>query len=50
MKHVDFRHSLKFEHKDPFDRIIIAQSTAEKLILISKDESIKKYKVKMLWK
>ena len=49
-KHLIAQMKLKFEHKDPFDRIIIAQSIAEKLILISKDDSIKKYKVKMLWK
>jgi len=42
---------LKFypNHKDPFDRIIIAQAKTEKLPLISLDKEFKKYGVKLLW-
>ena len=36
-------------HKDPFDRMIIAQSRLENMSLISKDKNIKKYKVPMVW-
>ena len=36
-------------HKDPFDRIIIAQSNVENMSLISKDKNIKKYKVPIVW-
>jgi PIN domain nuclease of toxin-antitoxin system len=36
-------------HKDPFDRMIIAQSQVEDMSLISKDKSIKKYKVPVVW-
>jgi PIN domain nuclease of toxin-antitoxin system len=36
-------------HKDPFDRMIIAQSFAENMSLISKDKNIKKYKVPVVW-
>jgi len=36
-------------HKDPFDRMIIAQSKLENMSLISKDKNIKKYKVPMVW-
>ena len=36
-------------HKDPFDRMIIAQSKAENMSLISKDKNIKKYKVPVVW-
>ncbi len=36
-------------HKDPFDRIMIAQSKLEDLPLISKDKDIRKYKVAMIW-
>jgi PIN domain nuclease of toxin-antitoxin system len=36
-------------HRDPFDRLIIAQAIAEKLILITRDKSFKKYKVKQQW-
>lgn len=36
-------------HNDPFDRIIISQSIAENLTLISKDKGFKKYKIKQHW-
>ncbi len=36
-------------HKDPFDRMIIAQSKIEDMPLISKDNNIKKYNVPVLW-
>ena len=36
-------------HNDPFDRIIISQSIAENLTLISKDKGSKKYKIKQHW-
>ena len=36
-------------HKDPFDRMIIAQSQVEDMHLISKDKNIKKYKVPVVW-
>ena len=36
-------------HKDPFDRIIIAQSKLENLPLISRDKNIRKYEITMIW-
>ena len=36
-------------HKDPFDRMIIAQSQAEDMRLITRDKNIKKYKVPVVW-
>ena len=36
-------------HKDPFDRMIVAQSKVENLSLISNDKNIKKYKVPVVW-
>ena len=36
-------------HKDPFDRMIIAQSVVENLQLISTDKDIRKYKVATVW-
>jgi PIN domain nuclease of toxin-antitoxin system len=41
---------LDLHHRDPFDRIIIAQALNEELILISKDGNFDKYsQLKMLW-
>ena len=44
-------HTLKLPdiHKDPFDRIIIAQSQVEEMPLITKDKNIKKYKIPVVW-
>lgn len=36
-------------HKDPFDRMIICQSIAHDLILLTPDKEIKKYPVKTMW-
>ena len=35
-------------HRDPFDRMLIAQANIEGLILVTRDESIEKYDVKLL--
>lgn len=40
---------LPFNHRDPFDRLLVAQAMAENLAIISKDEDIKLYKVKTVW-
>lgn len=39
---------LPLYHKDPFDRILIAQAQVEHLILITNDKKIWKYKVDLL--
>ncbi len=41
--------NLPFHHRDPFDRILIAQAQAENLTLITKDGDIPKYEVEILW-
>lgn len=41
--------NLKFFHKDPFDRLIIAQANIEKLTIIGKDEIFDKYKIERIW-
>lgn len=35
-------------HKDPFDRMLIAQAIIEKLTLVTRDSKIAKYNVKLL--
>jgi hypothetical protein len=40
--------TLPFHHKDPFDRLLIAQAKIEKLILVSCDPLIAKYPVKII--
>ena len=49
-KYIDQMKELPFVHRDPFDRIIVAQSIVEDLGLITSDETIPKYKeVRTVW-
>ena len=36
-------------HRDPFDRMLIAQSQLEKLPIVSKDPQISHYSVEVIW-
>jgi len=48
-EHLDELVKLPFHHKDPFDRLIIAQSLVEDATLISKDAAFQSYPIKLLW-
>ncbi len=41
--------SLPFFHKDPFDRLIIAQGITNNLQIITKDQFFDQYPVKVVW-
>ncbi len=41
--------ALPFHHKDPFDRVLVAQATWENIPLVSADTIIDKYGVRRLW-
>jgi PIN domain nuclease of toxin-antitoxin system len=47
--HVSSLSVLEEIHKDPFDRMLIAQAIAEGLALVTSDEQIRRYPVKALW-
>lgn len=52
---IEFTHlqrllSLPFHHRDPFDRIIIAQGLDENFTIMTKDEQFSHYTNKLLWK
>ena len=49
VEHVFALENLPLHHKDPFDRIIIAQANVEELFVLTKDEIFKMYPVKLLW-
>ncbi len=36
-------------HRDPFDRILVAQAIEESLVLLTPDEAIRQYAVRTLW-
>jgi len=46
--HVAAVHGLPLIHKDPFDRVLIAQAIAEKLTLVTMDSEIAQYGSKSL--
>ncbi|MBS1519540.1 MAG: type II toxin-antitoxin system VapC family toxin [Bacteroidetes bacterium] len=48
-EHILELNNLDFHHRDPFDRLIIAQGIVEKLTVITRDENFYLYKVKCLW-
>ncbi len=48
INHVIGVRKLPLYHKDPFDRMLIAQAKVENLTLITSDEKILKYKVDVL--
>jgi PIN domain nuclease of toxin-antitoxin system len=47
--HVSALANLPMLHKDPFDRILIAQATAEGLSFVTNDSQIVSYAVRTLW-
>jgi len=47
--HVLELEKLPFHHKDPFDRLLIAQAIAENMILVSSDKIFSAYPVNLLW-
>jgi PIN domain nuclease of toxin-antitoxin system len=36
-------------HKDPFDRLLVAQAVSEGLVIVTSDEKVCDYPVKTLW-
>ena len=40
---------LPMHHKDPFDRLLIAQALHEKLTLLSADATVQRYPVQTVW-
>ena len=47
--HYENVEKLPFLHKDPFDRMLVAQAQAEDLIIVTCDDKIPLYDVKTLW-
>jgi len=49
IEHVLGVESLPMIHKDPFDRLLIAQAIAESAVLVSADQVLAHYPVPVLW-
>ncbi len=49
MPHLLRVQTLPFHHRDPFDRLLIAQAMTENLTLVSRDPKFSPYPVTVLW-
>jgi PIN domain nuclease of toxin-antitoxin system len=47
--HVKRLEELSLKHRDPFDRMLIAQSIEEKLPVVTADPLFKQYPVQVIW-
>jgi PIN domain nuclease of toxin-antitoxin system len=51
---VEFRHvvrvaDLPFHHRDPFDRVLVAQALLGELAIVSADRVFRKYGLTVVW-
>ena len=48
-RHADRVSLLPSHHRDPFDRLLIAQATSEQLAIVSADQSMRRYEAEVVW-
>lgn len=48
-EHLEVLVSLPFYHRDPFDRLLVAQAKAEAFAIVSVDSALDAYEVERLW-
>lgn len=51
---VQVRHALKVAdlpdiHRDPFDRLLVAQAAVEELVLVTADPTLRRYPIETIW-
>jgi PIN domain nuclease of toxin-antitoxin system len=49
LDHTDVQVSLPSHHRDPFDRIMVAQAIVENLPIVSADATLDRYGVTRIW-
>jgi PIN domain nuclease of toxin-antitoxin system len=49
LEHAVAVRDLPLHHRDPFDRMLVAQSRVERLALITRDARLSAYAVEVLW-
>jgi len=50
LKHTARIATLPHHHRDPFDRLLVAQAIGESMTLVSRDRELAKYGVRLLWR
>jgi PIN domain nuclease of toxin-antitoxin system len=48
LAHIASVEALPFHHRDPFDRLLVAQSRQERMTLVSRDPSLKAYGISVI--
>ncbi len=48
-RHTAILADLPFHHRDPFDRLLVAQAKSEEIPLVSADKAIDSYPITRLW-
>ena len=48
-EHIKTSMGLPYHHRDPFDRMLIAQSIAEEMHMMTDDEYVLKYDINPVW-
>jgi PIN domain nuclease of toxin-antitoxin system len=49
IEHAEMAADLPWHHRDPFDRMLVAQATAEGATLLSADPALRAYHVNVTW-
>ena len=49
VRHISLLEDLPAIHRDPFDRILVAQAIAENISIVSKDSKLAAYGVSVIW-
>lgn len=49
LEHLNAIVTMPFHHKDPFDRLLIAQSMVEGIPILSKDSAFDAYSINRIW-
>jgi PIN domain nuclease of toxin-antitoxin system len=49
LKHVLALQGMPLHHRDPFDRLLVAQAKVERALLLSRDALLKQYEIEIRW-
>jgi PIN domain nuclease of toxin-antitoxin system len=49
LDHLEVVTTMPFHHRDPFDRLLIAQAMLENIVIISADSTFSSYPVQRIW-
>jgi PIN domain nuclease of toxin-antitoxin system len=49
LEHVAAIEHVPWHHRDPFDRMLVAQATVEKAVIVSADAALRPYGVELIW-